>query len=69
MVINGLKIGDEAVYEAERVNEILKFERPGELAIASFQPPSLGMMARSSLAVRILGLSFNGASRGLLVLR
>jgi hypothetical protein len=57
VVLDRLEIGDEAVHKTERVHEILKFERPGQLVLGGCPSANRGMMTRSSLDVRILGLS------------
>ena len=61
MVINRLKVGDEAVHKAERFYEILEFKRSCQFVGRSFHPDRRGMMALSSFLVRILGLSIPSA--------
>ena len=56
-VIHRLEIPDETIYETERVHEVLKIDVRDFLFCASSHPASRGMMARSSLAVRIFGLT------------
>ena len=44
MVVDRLEVGDEAVDEAERVDEVLKLERSGECVVRKCPPSQPGMM-------------------------
>jgi hypothetical protein len=55
-MVNRFEIRYETVYEAQRLNEVLKLQRRESLFCASFHPASLGMMAQFFL-IRIFGLS------------
>ena len=57
MMVDGFEICDEAVYEAERRDEILKLKGSRQLVIRERPASSLGMMTARSFFVRMVGLS------------